>query len=115
MTFAYGYTVTVTPGGTIDVYGDQAAGVGPFTIDNVGIAPQMSDEITDRGRVGVVVGVQLFVPPGAATIPADATVTIPDGAPHAGDYEVVGDPAEWTSPRTGIDRGTVVTLKRVSG
>lgn len=109
-------TVTVrrdTPGGT-DVYGDPVAGATTtFTVTGCKVAPRMAEENTDRGRQGTLIGVDLFAPP-AADIRHTDVVVIPDSAPHAGEYEVEAQPADWRSPSAG-GRGLVVPLKRAAG
>lgn len=104
-----------TPGGH-DVYGDPVASTYTvFELDGCLVAPRASTEQTDRGREGVVVGVDLFVPPSCWwEIERFDEVEIEAGDPMAGRYVVDGESAAWRS-QGGHDRGMVVPLKRAAG
>lgn len=110
-------TVTVerdSPGGT-DPHGDPL----PVTttshlLEGCGVAPRTSDDINDPGRHGIVVGVDLFAPPGA-DIELHDRIVIGASDPMPGRYEIDGDIADWRNKFTDIGRGRVVPLKRAEG
>lgn len=112
MTFAFGTTITVihdSPGG-YDEFGDPVAGTTTETeIANCAVAPRYSTEPTERGRVGVIVGKTLFVPP-SATIVFDDRIVIDEVT-----YTVEGQPGSWVQPMTGTDFGFEVALVRAVG
>jgi len=97
-------TVTFTLPIERDAYGDPKPGTGEsFDVVDVLVAPRTSSEPTDRGRTGVVVGLELLCPEGTREIPHTATVTIPG---YEGSFQLDGDPAVW--PQGGV----VVNVKR---
>lgn len=110
--FAYGTTVTVqraTP--VVDRYGNSRPGTytDHHTIAGCGIAPRTSDDLTDRGRLGVVVGLTMFAPYDADLLSSDRVVV------GGETYETVGDPGQWRSPLTGWQPGLEIALRRVEG
>ena len=78
-------------------------------IPDCGVAPRTSDEETEQGRQGVVVGIAVYAPPDADILPSDRLEV------RGSVYEVVGEVAVWRSPFTGWHPGIVVNLRRVEG
>jgi hypothetical protein len=103
-------TVTRVRYGAVDAYGDpsdadpdRAVIAGAFT------APRTSGDVNDRGRLGVVVGLDLFTPHGS-----DVTAT--DGIDVDGVvYRIVGDVTPWVDPLTGRGVGQTCALERGQG
>lgn len=95
-------------GSGFDDYGDPIAGTARFTIPDCSKAPRTSSDITDRGRHGVVVGLDLYCPPGHL-LPSDQVEV--DGVL----YDIEGEPGDWHSPYTGWHPGEVVALRRAAG
>lgn len=88
-----------------DKYGDpsSAPATGELPIDGCLVAPLRSDEPTDRGRAGVVVGWTVFCPPGT-------DVQFTDRLRIRGvECEVQGEVADWG------DAGVVVNATRATG
>lgn len=113
-----GITITVerdNPGG-VDDYGDPVASTTQtHTIANCAVSPRVGeDELHDRGRAGVIVGLTLFAPAGA-DIQRHDRIVIAAGDPNAGRYEIEGEAAEWRSPWTGWQAGIQVALRRAEG
>lgn len=73
-------------------------------------AASSSDELT-AGRDTVITGLTVLAPPGTAVAPVDR-VQVPG---YDGTFDVVGQPADWTSPLTGSRAGVQVSLRRVTG
>jgi hypothetical protein len=97
-----------------DAYGDPIDSASSSTvIGGCAIAPRAATESTERGREGVVIGVDVYMP-ACSDVRRGDEVEIPAGFPHAGRYEVDGDPAEWMS-QTGSVRGVVAALRRAAG
>lgn len=78
-------------------------------IPGCGVAPRTSDEETEQGRQGVIVGIAVYAPPGTDIVPSDRMEV------RGEVYEVVGEVADWRSPFTGWHPGIVVNLRRVEG
>lgn len=111
-----GVTVTVLRRPPADRYGARGTPVSAHVIDGCTVAPRTlgpgsSGELTDAGRVGVVVGLTIYAPPGS-DLQAHDEVTIPG---VDGTWEVDGDPADWCNPLTGDRPGTVADLTRTVG
>lgn len=101
--------VRATPGG-VDAYGDPIPGTEDRTdIPDAFTAPRESSELTDRGRVGVIVGLTLFAPY-SFDLTYDDRVEV-DGVL----YEIEGEPGRWRNPFTGWTPGLTVALSRVEG
>lgn len=98
-----------TPGGG-DEYGDPIEGTtSTFEIDAV-IAPATSNDVSDRGRTGVVVGLTLF----SQDPCADLLRT--DWVEYRGErWDIDGDVGVWESPFSGAADGVEVALKRGVG
>lgn len=111
MTLPYGETVTrirATPGG-YDQYGDPLPGTtSELEIPGCALAPRYSHEQTEPGRRAVIEGLTLFTPPGADILPGDNVTA------RGIRYLVDGEPGDWRSPYTGINRGVEITLRRAS-
>ena len=78
-------------------------------IPDCGVAPRTSDEETEQGRQGVIVGITVYAPPGTDILPSDRMEV------RGEVWEVVGEVADWRSPYTGWHPGIVVNLRRVEG
>lgn len=78
-------------------------------VSGCGVAPRTSDEETETGRQGVIVGITVYVPAGT-------DISAHDRMEVRGEvYEVAGEVADWRSPFTGWAPGLVVNLRRVEG
>lgn len=98
-----------TPGG-VDEYGDPIEGtITRQVLDGAFTAPRESDEITNRGRAGVIVGLTLFAPYSTDLRHTDQVEV--DGVL----YEVDGEPGRWRNPLTGREAGIQVALRRAQG
>lgn len=101
--------VRETPGGT-DNYGDPIEGTTEtVTLTGCGVAPRSSDDITDRGRQGVIVGLTLYAPHGTDLRYSDRIEV--DGVL----YEVDGEAGSWKSPLSSWEAGIEVALRRAQG
>jgi len=78
-------------------------------IPGCGVAPRTSDEETEQGRQGVIVGIAVYAPAGTDISPHDRMEV------RGEVYEVVGEVADWRSPYTGWHPGIVVNLSRMEG
>lgn len=100
------------PGG-IDPYGDPIPGTVEETpIEGCVWAPRMTameGEIHEHGRAGVIVGMNLYPPPGADIVRTDQ-VRIGGVL-----YDVEGEVGAWASPHTGVPMGGQVALRRTEG
>ncbi len=105
--FAFGQSVTVWDEVT-DKFGDTTV-TGERAVAGCAVAPRTSTE-DNTGRVQIITGLTLYVPPGAA-LTATSRVRLPDGTA----WRVVGDPGRWRSPLTGWYPGDQVELERVRG
>lgn len=111
MDFPYGETVTVlTAGSTSDPYSgatqENWASPTSVSVGGVAVEPRPSGEPLQDARNQVVSGFTLYFP-AQTTITARNRVTV-----RGATYKVVGDPAEWQSPFTGWEPGTVVQVER---
>lgn len=101
-----------TPTGDYDEQGNPILTAdSSFTIIDVAVAPQGSEETTDAPGIFVITGYELYCPPGTVLLPTDRlTVRSVDG------WQVQGDStaAAWRSPFDGGERGVVVSVKRAS-
>jgi len=80
-----------------------------LNISDCGVAPRTSDEETEQGRQGVIVGIAVYAPAGADILPSDRVEV------RGQVWEVVGEVADWRSPFTGWNPGIVVNLRRMEG
>ena len=78
-------------------------------IPGCGVAPRTSDEETEQGRQGVIVGIAVYAPTGTDITPHDRMEV------RGEVWEVVGEVADWRSPFTGWAPGVVVNLSRMEG
>lgn len=105
-------TVTVrrlSPGG-FDVYGDpQSSTATTTTVVGCAVAPRQSTEPTERGRVGVIVGLTLYAPYDTDIRSGDL-ITVDSVI-----YEVEGEPGKWKHPVTNREAGIEVALRRAAG
>ncbi len=108
-------TVTIlraTPGG-VDPYGDPiAGGIVEVDVPGCAVAPRMSHEqfaVQARGRQGVIVGLTLYCPP-RTDLRSDDQVRV-----RGETYDTEGEPGDWRSPYTGVERGLEVALRRAEG
>jgi len=116
--FAHGKTATIVrqvPGGT-DEYGDPIPGTTiRVDVPGCGWAPRSagagpsSEDIHDRGRQGVIVGLTLYMPAGTDLRHTDQVEL--EGLL----YDVEGDPGEWRNPLSGREAGLEVALRRAEG
>lgn len=101
--------VRSTPGG-VDAYGDPIpSSVTRTPLPTAFVAPRLSDEITNRGRAGVIVGLTLFAPYRTDLRHTDQVEV--DGVL----YEVEGEPGRWRNPMTGWEAGIQAALRRAQG
>lgn len=112
MRHPFGSTVTVlrdSPGGT-DAYGDPIASTTSRTnLLGCAVAPRYSTEPTERGRLGVVIGLSVYAPPGS-------DVLFTDRLEIAGVvYAIEGEPGDWVNPFTGSAPGMEIAVKRAVG
>ena len=98
-----------TPGG-VDNKGDPVGGTSAdTTVAGAFVAPRESTDVNDVGRVGVVIGLTLYLPYDTDIEHGDQ-VLVDDVL-----YEVDGEEGDWLQPMTGWQAGTTVALKRASG
>jgi hypothetical protein len=101
--------VRSTPGG-VDEYGDPVAGTTTeTTLAGAYVAPRESDEITNRGRAGVIVGLTLFAPYDTDLRHNDRIKV--DGVL----YDIEGEPGRWRNPFTDWEAGIQAALRRTAG
>lgn len=101
--------VRVRGNGT-DEYGDPIAGEPTrTTLTNVFTAPRVSNDITERGRNGVIVGLSLFGDYGTDLLYTDQIEV--DGVL----YDIEGEPGQWKHPWTRWEAGFEVALIRAAG
>lgn len=74
-----------------------------------GVEPVGSEEPTQEGRQAVIVGFRLYLP-GIVDVKPGWRVTV-----RGDTYRVDGQPAQWRSPFTGWEAGTVVSCGRTDG
>ena len=77
-------------------------------IHGCAVAPRSSSELTDPGRLAVIVGLTVYLPAGSVVSPQDRMLVRGDL------YEVDGEAGVWVSPFTGWSPGVEVALRRVS-
>lgn len=114
MRFPFGETVTVlrAPVGALDDYGnpvDDWAVATSTLIAGCALAPRYEAESGGADNPAVIVGFQLYAPPGS-DIRATDRITV-----RGATFEVQGQPGEWSNPFTGVDFGVEVALSRVEG
>lgn len=114
MDFPYGETIAVlTPGSTSDPYSgatqDDWTSPSSTSVTGVAVEPRPSGEPLQDARNQVTSGFTLYLPPGTA-ITARNRVTV-----RGETYNVVGEAADWRSPFTGWEPGTVVQVERSEG
>lgn len=103
------YRLRRTPGG-VDEYGDPIEStVSRMLLEGSFTAPRVSDDITNRGRAGVIVGLTLFAPYNSDLVHTDQIEV--DGQV----YEIEGEPGRWRNPMTGWEAGTQAALVRAQG
>lgn len=112
-TFPFGQTVTVhtrTKTGTPDSRGNDVFTDVPTDVAGCVIWPRggPAENDTNTGDQ-VFTGLYLLTPPGTA-VNSLSRVTV-----NTVLYEVVGEPAVYTSPLTGLNPGVLVSLERVTG
>jgi hypothetical protein len=101
--------VRVRPPG-IDQYGDELdTEPTRTTLAGAFVAPRTSGDVDDRGRSGVVVGLDLFTPYGTE-IAATDQIEVDDVL-----YRIVGVVAAWKNPLTGWEAGQTCALERGQG
>lgn len=103
------YRIRKDPGG-IDAYGDPVTSTSTrVLLDGAGVAPRESSDITEQGRHGVIVGLNLYLPYGV-DLDRDDQLEV-DGVL----YEIEGDVGSWKSPLTSWEAGAEVALRRSAG
>lgn len=113
------YRVRPTTDG-VDAYGTPIEGASFVdVIESDGkfpfVAPRLSNDLTDGGRSGVVVGLTLFSPPGTDLTSSDRVLIEDDGA-NDGTYRIDGQPGEWSFHMgDGSPAGQSTALVRVDG
>lgn len=101
--------------GDLDEYGDPAPGTTTETVlDGAGVAPRSSEDITNRGRQGVIVGLSLYAPFGVDVVYTDRFRVEGLGSLD-GTYEVDGEAGQWKSPLSSWEAGTETALRRAQG
>lgn len=103
-------TVTVTPKGELDAYGDRGEAGTPRQVHDCYVAPATSREITGNGREGVETALNLYAP-SSTTIGAHEVVSVPG---H-GTFEVDGTGFDWVNPLTTWRAGATFRLKKIAG
>lgn len=78
-------------------------------IPGCGIDPGGSTEPVEAGRTAVITTPTVYAPPGVDVRAGDRLQV------RGRTYAVDGRPAEWASPFTGWQPGTVINLKEVAG
>lgn len=101
--------------GGFDANGDPLPGTTTTTaIAGAFVAPRSSNDVDDVGRVGVIVGLTLFVAYDTDLVTSD-TILVAVGDANDGLYEIDGQPGDWLHPFTGWRAGQTVALKRAAG
>jgi hypothetical protein len=112
MRHPYGTAITVrrgSPGG-FDPYGDPVPGSTTDTvIDGCAIAPRMSNEPTERGRQGIIVGLTVYAPAGSDILATDLILI--GGVVYAVD----GVPGVWVNPFNGAAPGVEFAVTMATG
>lgn len=110
----FGETITVTraggPNGETDGVGNPVIlAPSTFTVDDVALAPEGSDETTEAPGVWTVTGYKVFCPYGTVLLPTDRlTIRGVAGWQVEGDTTASG----WRSPFDGVGRGVVLMARR---
>lgn len=110
--FPHGEPVTVhTATTTTDRYGNEVSSWSAGqTYERCVISRRTSDDLTDAGRQGVVVGLAVFFPY------PDAAISAHDRLELRGDlWEIVGEPYLYHHAMTGWEPGVSVAVRRVEG
>lgn len=103
------YRIRKDPG-SIDEYGDPVSSTETrVLLEGAGVAPRSSEDITDQGRQGVIVGLSLYLPFGTDFLHTDQAEV--DGVV----YDVEGEPGSWKSPLTSWEAGMEIALRRAVG
>lgn len=112
MSFPHAETIAVRRAPlVIDSYGNEIRGeVADAGTVTAGVAPIPAEELTEFGRQGVTVDLQLICDDVDADIHRHDQVVV-DGVA----YEVVGEVQRWRSPMTGWTPGCRVLVRRVDG
>lgn len=98
-----------SPGGT-DQYGDPIPGTTTVTaMPEAFVAPRTTEDVDDRGRTGVIVGLTLFAPYSTDLTYTDQIEV--DGVL----YDIEGEPGRWKNPFTGWEAGIQAALTRAQG
>lgn len=98
-----------SPGGT-DQYGDPIPGTTTETIiAGAFTAPRTTEDVDDRGRAGVIVGLTLFAPYNTDLTYTDQIEV--DGVL----YDIEGEPGRWKNPFTDWEAGIQAALTRAQG
>jgi hypothetical protein len=108
--FAFGETVVLVTRALdgVDGDGNDVYTSTEVTLSNVPVWPGFSTEATSD-RDTVITGYSAFLPP-------ETDVSAVDQVRVFGvSFDVVGEPARYRSPLTGLAPGVVVQLKRVEG
>lgn len=106
--------VRPSPGG-YDANGDPIPGTPTITtIDGAFVAPRTSSDVHDLGRLGVIVGLTLFVPYDTDLVATDK-ILVAEGNANDGTYEIEGQPGDWLHPMTGWQAGQTMALRRAVG
>jgi hypothetical protein len=99
-----------TAAGADDRYGDPTAGTETRTLlTECAVAPRESADVSDAGRRGVIVGLNLYAPYGTDLLHTDQVEV--DGVL----YEADGEPGQWKSPLSSWEAGMEIALRRVQG
>ena len=111
MRFPRGEAVTVYNATlTTDRYGNEvstwAAGT---TYQHCVVSARRTDDLTNGGRQGTIVGLKVLLPTTAEVDPHDRLEV------RGSMYEIVGEPFAPSSPFTGLTPGVSVDIRRVEG
>lgn len=108
-------------GETVSILTQGATGVDPATnnslygttattvVEGCAVSPRTEEEITGNGRLGVVRGLNAYMPAGTVVTATDLVEI------NGVTYRIDGDPAYWKNPYTGRRPGVVLALTRVEG
>jgi hypothetical protein len=108
----YGETILIHPyvEGDYDPNGNPVVSWGePVERDHVAVAPHMVEKEDNGQRSMVVSGYDLYDTFDAPIGPRDQITVRGDR------YEIDGEVERWRNPYTGVDRGSKIIVKRVSG
>lgn len=105
----YAIGVKAHVAGALDAHGNPIDSWLPaVAVEVYSIGPRTQIE-PETGRTLVVEGLTVYAPPGTAIGPLDRVVI--DGV----EFEVEGDPADWTRGSFGWAAGIALNLKRAEG